>query len=166
MYLWWVSQSCLCCLIFPFVASPAADSGERPMAALLGCRTVLAGFEPTPPPHSIPFHVSPCCPTCSSAAAAAALSRSRTSPSFFQPFTTLSTGLLPELQWTSQLVQSFSNSGFTSTSFSCPQSPLALDLCCCAEVLLATVFWNLNGDRVKTPMFVSVLTHVLGTDIH
>lgn len=83
-----------------------------------------------------------------------------------QPFTTLSTGLLPELQWTSQLVQSFSNPGFTSTSFSCPQSPLALDLCCCAEVLLATVFWNLNGDRVKTPMFVSVLTQVLGTDIH
>ena len=39
------------------------------------------------------------------------------------PFTALSSGLLPELQWTSQLVQSFSSPGSTSTSFSCPQSP-------------------------------------------
>lgn len=60
------------------------------------------------------------------------------------PFTALSSGLLPELQWTSHLVQSFSNPGSTSTSFSCPQSHLALDLCCCAEVVLVTVFWNLH----------------------
>lgn len=65
------------------------------------------------------------------------------------PFTALSSGLLPELQWTSQLVQSFSDPGSTSTCFNCPQSPLTLDLSCCAEVLLVTVFWNLSGDRLK-----------------
>lgn len=51
----------------------------------LVCTALSFHLQPHQLPDSIPSHVSPCCPTCSSAAAAAALSRSRTPPSFFQP---------------------------------------------------------------------------------
>lgn len=84
MYLWWVLQSCLHCLVFPFVALPAADSDGRPIALLPGCRPVHAVFVPAALPDSIPSHVSPFCLTCSSAAAVS-LSKSRTSPPFFHP---------------------------------------------------------------------------------
>lgn len=103
-----------------FVALPAADSGERPTAALPGCRPAHVALVQAAPPRCIPSHLSPHSSTCISGAAAP--SRSRTPPQFFHPQASHNF-LMPKMQWASQLAQRFSTSGPTSTSFSSPQSP-------------------------------------------
>lgn len=140
MDLWWVSQSCLHCLA-AFVALPAADSGERPTAALPGCRPAHVALVQADPPRCIPSHLSLHSSTCILLPDLEHLHSS----SIPRPLTTFSCpSCSGPLSWPRGFPPLVHQHILQLSSV--PPAPYS---CCYGEMPLVTAFWNLNGYRAK-----------------